>query len=242
MCRFERKYGPLAGLELRMNYPAVSSFLWCVQAAIKHNAGLPAPSHGLMTHQSSFQPRTGDALLIIDLQNDFLPGGALAVPDGDAVITPLQGWVNRFARAGLPILATRDCHPANHCSFREQGGPWPAHCVVGSPGAEITSALSLPPGVEIIDKPCRSDVETYDGFSGTRLDETLRKIDIRRIWVGGLATDCCVLNTVLEALRRGYAVILLAQVVRAVELHPGDGQRALVAMEEQGAVLLEDAP
>ncbi len=103
-----------------MNYPAVSSFLWCVQAAIKHNADLPAPSHGLMTHQSSFQPRTGDALLIIDLQNDFLPGGALAVPDGDAVITPLQGWVNRFARAGLPILATRDCHPVNHCSFREQ--------------------------------------------------------------------------------------------------------------------------
>ncbi len=102
--------------------------------------------------------------------------------------------------------------------------------------------MSLPPGVEIIDKPCRSDVETYDGFSGTRLDETLRKIDIRRIWVGGLATDCCVLNTVLEALRRGYAVILLAQVVRAIELHPGDGQRALVAMEEQGAVLLEDAP
>ena len=192
------------------------------------------------SHRNLQYPQTGDALLIIDLQNDFLPGGALAVPEGDAVIAPLQTWIHRFVVDGLPILATRDCHPADHCSFREQGGPWPVHCVAGSWGAAVTPALKLPPTGLIIDKPCRADMETYDGFTGTRLDETLHQQNIQRLWVGGLATDYCVLNTVLEGLRRGYEVLVLTQAVRAVDLQPSDGQRALAAMAEQGALLWDE--
>jgi nicotinamidase/pyrazinamidase len=195
-----------------------------------------------MVRHPNFQPTPGDALLIIDPQNDFLPGGSLAVPDGDAVIGPLQAWIDRFVREHLPILATRDCHPADHCSFREHGGPWPSHCVAGSWGASITPALKLPTTALIIDKPCHADIETYDGFSGTRLDETLRLLAIRRLWVGGLATDYCVLNTALEGLRLGYQVIVLTQAVRAVDLQPGDGQRALTAMAARGAVLRDDPP
>ncbi|RQW80940.1 MAG: isochorismatase family protein [Methylococcus sp.] len=195
-----------------------------------------------MVRLADFQPATGDALLIIDPQNDFLPGGALAVTGGDAVIAPLQAWIDRFVRDRRPILATRDCHPADHCSFREHGGPWPAHCVAGSWGASIAPALKLPTTALIIDKPCRADIETYDGFSGTRLDETLRQQAIQRLWVGGLATDYCVLNTVLEGLRRGYQVFVLTRAVRAVDLKPGDGQRALEAMAARGAVLRDDPP
>ena len=195
-----------------------------------------------MVRPADFQPATGDVLLIIDPQNDFLPGGALAVSDGDAVIAPLQAWIDRFVRERLPILATRDCHPADHCSFHEQGGPWPVHCVADSWGAAVTPALKLPPTALIIDKPCRADIETYDGFTGTRLDETLHHYDIRRLWVGGLATEYCVLNTVLAALRFGYEVIVLTQAVRAVDLQPGDGQRALATMTTRGAVLRDDPP
>ena len=193
-------------------------------------------------HRNLQYPQTGDALLIIDLQNDFLSGGALAVPEGDAVIAPLQVWANRFALHGLPVLATRDCHPADHCSFREQGGPWPSHCVAGSWGAAVTPVLKLPPTALIIDKPCRADIETYDGFSETRLDATLHQHDIRRLWVGGLATDYCVLNTVLAGLRFGYEVIVLTHAVRAVDLEPGDGQQALAMMTARGAVLWDDPP
>ena len=196
----------------------------------------------MSSHRNLQHPQTGDALLIIDLQNDFLPGGALALPEGDAVIAPLQAWIDRFVRERLPILATRDSHPADHCSFHEQGGPWPAHCVAGSWGAAVTTALKLPPTALIIDKPCRADIETYDGFSGTHLDETLHQHDIRRLWIGGLATDYCVLNTVLAGLRRGYEVFMLTQAVRAVDLQPGDGQRALATMTARGAVLWDDPP
>ena len=196
----------------------------------------------MSSHRNLQYPQTGDALLIIDLQNDFLSGGALAEPDGDAVIAPLQAWANRFALHGLPVLATRDCHPADHRSFREQGGPWPAHCVAGSWGAAVTPALKLPPTALIIDKPCRADLETYDGFSGTRLNATLRQQHIRRLWVGGLATDYCVLNTVLAGLRFGYEVIVLTHAIRAVDLQPGDGQQALATMTARGAVLWDDPP
>ena len=185
-------------------------------------------------------PQPGDALLIIDLQNDFLPGGAMAVPGGDTVIAPLNGWIARFARAGLPVLATRDRHPSNHCSFREQGGPWPVHCVAHTPGAMTPTALNLPPSALIVDKPCHSQVETYSGFDGTSLEKELRRAGIKRLWVGGLATDYCVLNTVLAALDLGFEVVLLTEAMRAVEVEPGDGQRALSAMIDHGAVIREE--
>ena len=189
---------------------------------------------------ASLAPQAGDALLIIDLQNDFLPGGVLAVPGGDAVIAPLNEWIARFSSVGLPILATRDWHPSNHCSFHEQGGPWPAHCVAGTPGALVTAELKLPAEARVVDKPSLPHVETYCGFTGTTLDAELRQAGIQRLWVGGLATDYCVLNTVLAARERGYAVVLLARAMRAVDVEPGDGQRALSAMIEHGALVFED--
>lgn len=190
-----------------------------------------SPSGGL-------EPSTGDALLIIDLQKDFLPGGALAVPHGDAVIAPLNAWIRHFIERGLPVFATRDWHPPDHCSFLDQGGPWPCHCVAHTPGAEFADALWLPSSLHVIDKPSARDSETYSAFPGTWLDEALRQATVRRLWVGGLATDYCVLNTVSDALQRGYAVVLLLDAIRAVEAQAGDGERAIRRMVREGAILM----
>lgn len=177
----------------------------------------------------------GDALVVVDVQNDFLPGGALAVPAGDEVLEPLNGYLRLFARRGLPIFATRDWHPADHCSFRERDGPWPPHCVAGSAGARFAAALQLPSDAVLVAKATEAEADAYSGFTGTDLDEQLRAADIRRLFVGGLATDYCVLNTVRDALRLGYAVLLLRDAVRAVDVSPGDGDRALAEMLGLGA-------
>lgn len=179
--------------------------------------------------------QAGDALLVVDVQNDFLPGGALAVPHGDAVVAPLNAWIARFVAAGLPVCATRDWHPADHCSFAAQGGPWPPHCVAGTAGAEFAAALALPPAALRIAKGSEAARDAYSGFAGTGLDAALRERGVRRALVGGLATDYCVLNTVQDALRLGYAVVVLAACCRAVDVHAGDGARALAAMAAAGA-------
>ncbi|MEW5781089.1 MAG: isochorismatase family protein [Pseudomonadota bacterium] len=176
-----------------------------------------------------------DALLIVDVQNDFLPGGALAVPAGDAVIAPLNRWIERFRAAGLPIIASRDWHPVDHCSFAPQGGPWPPHCIAGSAGAAFAAALALPDDAWVISKATTKDAEAYSAFAGTDLDTRLQGRGIRRLFVGGLATDYCVKNTVLDALRLGYAVRLLTDAIRAVDVRPGDGERALAEMAAAGA-------
>lgn len=177
----------------------------------------------------------GDALIVVDVQRDFLPGGSLAVAGGDAVIAPLNGWLSRFAAAGRPLFATRDWHPPDHCSFRAQGGPWPPHCVAGTAGAEFPAALQLPAAARIVSKAMTRDRDAYSGFAGTDLDAQLRVAGVRRVFVGGLATDYCVLNTVLDARRLGYAVVLLSDAVRAVDVAPGDGERAVAAMLAAGA-------
>lgn len=179
----------------------------------------------------------GDALIVVDVQRDFLPGGSLAVADGDAVIAPLNGWLSRFAAAGRPLFATRDWHPSDHCSFRAQGGPWPPHCVAGTAGAEFPVALQLPAAARIVSKATTRDRDAYSGFAGTDLDAQLRAAGVRRVFVGGLATDYCVLNTVLDARRLGYATVLLADAVRAVDVAPGDGARAVAAMLAAGATV-----
>lgn len=186
--------------------------------------------------KTSFSPRQGDALIVVDVQNDFLPGGALAVPEGDRVIPVLNGYLGCFAAAGLPIFATRDWHPPDHCSFRAQGGPWPPHCMAGSPGAALAATLELPGEASIVSKATMPDKDAYSGFGGTDLAERLRRTEVTRVFVGGLATDYCVLNTVLDAVEQGFAVVLLKDAVRAVDVHPGDGAAAIARMVAAGAV------
>jgi len=183
--------------------------------------------------RNNLQP--GDALLIMDVQNDFLPGGSLAVPRGDEVVPVLNRYLRAFAAQSLPVYATRDWHPEQHCSFRAQGGPWPSHCVAGMRGAEFAAALQLPPSAVIISKATTVEQDAYSGFQGTDLDGRLRAANIRRLFIGGLATDYCVLNTVRDALRLGYRVLLLADAIRAVDVQPGDGQRAEEEMVSLGA-------
>lgn len=180
------------------------------------------------------------ALVIVDLQNDFLPGGALPVPDGDEVIPVINRYIAAFEQQKRPIFATRDWHPINHCSFRTQGGPWPIHCVVNSKGAQFPPALRLPSSAIIISKPSAPDKETYSGFEGTDLEERLRKADVDCVYIGGLATDYCVLNTVKGALARGFKVKLLRQAIRPVNVNPTDGAKAEEEMLRLGAVPHEE--
>lgn len=188
----------------------------------------------------SMQPQAGDALVIVDVQNDFLPGGSLAVPHGDRVVEPLNRWIAAFSAAALPIFATRDWHPADHCSFAAQGGPWPPHCVAGTPGAVFANTLELPSDAVIVSKATRKESDAYSGFAGTDLHAQLQRTGVRRLFVGGLATDYCVLNTVKDALALGYMVVLLRAAIRAVDVQPGDGERALAEMAAAGAITLED--
>ncbi len=176
-----------------------------------------------------------DALIVVDVQNDFLPGGALAVNDADAVIPVLNEWIRIFTSKTLPIFATRDWHPAGHCSFVENRGQWPKHCVAESPGARFAEDLELPDDVSIVHKGTDNEKEAYSGFEGTALAEQLHAIGVKRVFVGGLATDYCVLNTVNDALANGFDVVLLTHAIRAVDVNPGDGDRAIESMLERGA-------
>ncbi len=180
----------------------------------------------------------GDALIIVDVQNDFLPGGSLAVPRGDEIIPVLSTYLAAFTGKHLPVFATRDWHPHNHCSFRERGGPWPRHCVAGTPGAAFAPELLLPASAGLVAKATNPDKDAYSGFEGTDLDSRLRKASVKRLFIGGLATDYCVLHTVRDALTRGYETYLLEDAVRAVNVTPGDDVKALAEMRDLGAVAL----
>lgn len=180
-------------------------------------------------------PKAGDALLLVDVQNDFLPGGALAVPDGDAVIPVLNRYVAVAREARVPIYASRDWHPPDHCSFKAQGGPWPPHCMAGTPGAEFSAALDLPAKTEVVSKAAAKDQDAYSAFEGTELAPRLRKTGVTRLLVGGLATDYCVLNTVRDALKNGFEVLLLTDAIRAVNVKPHDGEEAQAEMLRLGA-------
>ena len=185
--------------------------------------------------RDGWQARPGDALLIVDVQNDFLPGGSLAVSRGDEVVAVLNPYIGAFEAQDLPVYATRDWHPERHCSFHARGGPWPPHCVAGTRGAEFATALQLTPSTVVISKATTPDEDAYSGFQGTDLDRRLRAAGIRRLFIGGLATDYCVLNTVRDTLRLGYEVFLLTDAIRAVDVQPGDGLRAEEEMAKLGA-------
>jgi nicotinamidase/pyrazinamidase len=177
----------------------------------------------------------GDALLVTDIQNDFLSGGSLAVSGGDEVVPVLNRYIDIFVTRNLPVFATRDWHPEHHCSFRAQGGPWPQHCVAGTYGAEFAAALRLPPSAVIISKATTLEHDAYSSFLRTDMDRQLRDAGIRRIFIGGLTTDYCVLNTTRDALQLGYQVFVLVDAIRAVNVQPGDGQRATEEMIALGA-------
>lgn len=179
-------------------------------------------------------PGPHDALVVVDVQNDFVTG-TLAVPGGAEVIEPLNRVITLFERRGLPVFATRDWHPPDHCSFVAQGGPWPAHCVAGTPGADYAPGLRLPADAHPVPKATRPEADAYSGFAGTPLAAELRGRGVRRLFAGGLATDYCVLNTVRDAIGEGFEVVVLGDAVRAVDVRDGDGARAEAEMRSLGA-------
>jgi nicotinamidase/pyrazinamidase len=176
----------------------------------------------------------GRALLIVDFQNDFMPGGALAVPSGDAI----ADRVNALAASGDYdlVVATRDWHPADHRSFAEQGGPWPVHCVQGTPGAELHPRLDRSRIDAVVDKGQNGGPDDDSGFRGTGLADLLRTRGIVQLTIVGLATDYCVKNTALDALREGFDVTVDTDAVRGVDVSPGDSERALAEVRAAGGV------
>lgn len=180
---------------------------------------------------------TGDALIIVDVQNDFLPGGSLPVPAGDEVIPNLNRYIAAFLFRELPIFATRDWHPPDHCSFHQQGGPWPAHCIAGTQGAAFPANLEIPCDTHIISKATSREKDAYSGFSETELDAMLKSAGISGVFIGGLATDHCVLSTVRDALNQGYDIFVLKDAVRGLDADATSA--ALEEMAHLGAKLID---
>jgi nicotinamidase/pyrazinamidase len=176
-----------------------------------------------------------DALIIVDIQQDFMPGGALGISGGHEILPVIGRYIALFERQGLPIFLTRDWHPPAHCSFKEQGGPWPVHCVAGSAGSLPPPGFHTPPSAVIIYKAIDRNEDAYSTFHHTPLDRHLRALGVARLLIGGLATDYCVVNTVKDARALGYQVRLLTDAVRAVNLRPDDGTKAEAEMIRLGA-------
>ncbi len=174
------------------------------------------------------------ALVVVDIQNDFCPGGALPVAEGDKVVPILNKYIEKFRNAGAPIIFTRDWHPPDHSSFKAQGGPWPPHCVQNSEGARFHPNLLIPQEGEIVSKADKRD-EAYSFFKGTDLATKLRGRGIKRLLVGGLATDYCVKETVLDGLKYGFEVFHLDDASRGVNVNPDDSEQALREMVAKGA-------
>ncbi len=181
-----------------------------------------------------------DALIVVDVQNDFMPWGALPVPEGDKVVPVLNKYIEIFEKKGLPVFFTRDWHPENHISFKGYGGIWPPHCVQNTEGAMFHKDLRMPPDNKfIISKGTSPDFDAYSGFQGTVLESLLRERGVRRVFIGGVATDYCVKNTVLGALDLGFQAFLLLDAIRGVDVNPGDSDRAIDLMLSRGAVGVE---
>lgn len=178
-----------------------------------------------------------DALIIVDVQNDFCPGGSLGVTGGDEVATKLSSLAMRFRINGARIYATQDWHPEKHSSFEEQGGPWPPHCIQGTEGAEFHENLDLPIGTAIVRKGSDPKVDAYSGFLDSTLENQLKRAGIERLFVGGLTTDYCVLNTVLDARQLGFETFVLEDGIAAVNAEPDDGAKAVQKMKDNGATM-----
>ncbi len=188
-----------------------------------------------------YTPNSQDALLITDIQLDFLPGGALPVEGGNEIIPVINEYINHFLASKAHIVASRDWHPQDHISFNTMGGPWPSHCIKDTAGAQFSPNLKLPASTTIISKATEPNHEAYSAFDHTNLEETLKNISVLRLFVSGLATDYCVVNTVLDALKLGFEVVVLIDATRGINVKAGDVDRAVEAMVEGGAVLASDA-
>lgn len=171
-----------------------------------------------------------DALIVVDVQNDFCAGGALPVPDGDAVVEP----INRLARQARFVVATRDWHPANHASFAEQGGRWPVHCVQNSHGAAFHPRLDRDQIDAVVDAGKAPDLEGYSGFEDTELEQLLREHDATEVHIAGLALDYCVKETALDARRAGFDVVVHSDATRAIDAEPGDAQKTVADLLDAG--------
>lgn len=177
------------------------------------------------------------ALIVVDVQNDFCPGGTLAVPHGDEVVEPLNKQIDQFLQRGAPVYKSRDWHPATTKHFAIYGGTWPVHCVQDTEGAEFHPALREDPRITVISKGL-GDTDCYSAFDETDLASQLHEQGVEEVVVGGLATDYCVKNTVLDAVKHGFKVKALENAMRAVELQPGDGERAIEEMRAAGAEIV----
>jgi nicotinamidase/pyrazinamidase len=188
-----------------------------------------------MTNQATNQSRR--ALLVVDVQNDFCPGGALAVAEGDQVVAPLNKLIEEFLERGEPVFKSRDWHPPQTKHFAAYGGTWPVHCVQDTKGAEFHPDLIDDLHIRTVSKGL-GDTDCYSAFDETDLALQLRRLGVEEVWVGGLATDYCVKSTVLDALKEGFRVKALEHAMRAVEVKPGDGARAIAEMKAAGAEIV----
>lgn len=178
------------------------------------------------------------ALVVIDVQNDFCPGGALAVAGGDEVVAPCNRLLAQFRQHGDPFMFTRDWHPADHCSFQTRGGPWPVHCVQGTRGAAFHPALDVPPDAVIFDKAWMPDSEDFSGKTSSELFSHLAQLGVQRVILVGLATEYCVRETALDARNEGFEVEVVLDAIRPVNVQPDDGLRALAELRERGIKLV----
>ena len=177
------------------------------------------------------------ALIVVDVQNDFCPGGTLAVAQGNEVVGPLNAMIDEFLKNGEPVYESRDWHPAQTKHFKAYGGTWPVHCVQNTPGADFHPQLRQDPRITIISKGL-GDTDCYSAFDETDLASQLKRQGIKEVWVGGLATDYCVKHTVLEALKNGFEVKALENAMRPVDVNPGDGEKAIEEMRAAGAEIV----
>jgi len=201
---------------------------------LRERPGDPTPSGGYDATMSATLD-SNDALLVVDVQRDFCPGGALAVPEGDQVVPVLNRWIDHARQRGAAIAASCDWHPPAHVSFDSQGGPWPEHCVARSEGAEFHPELQLPEEAIVIKKGIRPDADAYSAFDQTELAAMLKDRGVQRVWIGGLALDVCVRASALDAVEHGFETHLISDACRAVE--PGHRAAALDELREAGVVI-----